>query len=157
MEPQIVEKTEKMMLVGIVASGPDVSLIDYGALWQRFKRQSERIPHRVEGKGYELHIQEETEPTLHLCMIGVEVRKISEMPPEMFAKVIPAGSYAVFTHRMEDGGFGQAFSAVYGWLKDSAYTSAYPFDIQCYDDRFQGSGNPQSVLEILVPVVLRPG
>jgi hypothetical protein len=33
--------------------------------------------------------------------------------------------------------------------------SAHPFDIQCYDERFLGPENPESILEIHVPVKSR--
>jgi predicted transcriptional regulator YdeE len=32
-----------------------------------------------------------------------------------------------------------------------------PFDIQCYDERFKGPDNPESVVEIYVPIVSQQG
>lgn len=89
---------------------------------------------------------------MHFCLIGFEVEKIEGVPTELFVKVVPPCRYAVFTHQFSDGGFGDVFEAVYGWLNKSDYVPAYAFDIQCYDERFKGPDNPESVLEIYVPI-----
>jgi AraC family transcriptional regulator len=151
MEPHFVEKPE-MILVGIVGCGSDVGQLDIHGLWQRFEAHSKDIKHQIEGKAYELHIEEETLPQMHFCLAGVEVHKIEDMPIELFAKLIPPCRYAVFTHNFSDGGFGHAFKSVYNWLDESEYTAAYHFDIQCYDERFKGPDNPESVIEIFVPI-----
>ena len=124
MEPQFIKKCE-MILIGVVGCGSDVSQLDIHRLWQRFGEHSQVIKHRIEGKEYELHIQEETLPSMHFCLAGVAVQKIEDMPMELFAKVIPPCRYAVFTHHFRDGGFGDAFKAVYDWLKESEYSSAH--------------------------------
>jgi AraC family transcriptional regulator len=153
MEPKIVGKPE-MILVGMVGCGSDVGQLDIHGLWQRFiNEHSGSIKHQIGEKSYELHIQEETQPPMHFCLIGVQVQKIEDIPIELFAKVVPACQYAVFTHSFKAGGFGHAFELVSDWLENSGYTAAYPFDIQCYDARFKGPDNPESVLEIHVPIV----
>ncbi|MFU8796602.1 MAG: GyrI-like domain-containing protein, partial [Dehalococcoidia bacterium] len=121
-------------------------------LWERFDGHIKDIKHQVEGKSYEIHIQEETTPPMHFCLVGVEVRKIEDLPVELFAKVVPACEYAVFTHHFRDGGFRYAFKAVYDWLENSEYTSTYHLDVQCYDSRFRSPEDPESILEIYVPV-----
>jgi len=89
---------------------------------------------------------------MHFCLVGVEVPRLEDLPLELFAKVVPACEYAVFTHQFRDGGFSHAFKAVYDWLQNSEYPPAYPFDIQCYDSRFKSPEDPESILEIWVPV-----
>lgn len=152
MEPQFIEKPE-IMLVGLIGCGSDVRQIDISGLWQRFGEHSKTINHQIEGKDYELHIQEEALPSMHFCLVGVEVQKFEDVPIELFAKVIPACTYAVFTHHFSDGDYGYAFKAVYAWIENSDHTPAYPFDIQCYDGRFKGSNDPDSIFDILVPIV----
>lgn len=154
MEPECVKKPE-MTLVGIVGCGSDVSQLDICGLWERFEKQREHIKHQVEGKYYEVHIQEETTPPMHFCLVGVEVQRIEHMPIEMFANVVPSCEYAVFTHQFKDGGFNHAFKAVYDWLGHSDHASAYQFDIQCYDSRFRSQDDPLSVVEIWVPIIPR--
>lgn len=159
MEPQLVEKPE-MTLVGVVGCGSSVSDLDIAGLWKRFDDEhgkSVKIKHQVEEKGYELHIEEETLPKMHFCLVGVQVQKLEDMPIELFAKSVPACRYAVFTHCFKDGGFGDAFKAVYGWLENSEYAAAHCFDIQCYDARFKSPDDPESVVEIWVPIVPKKG
>jgi len=157
MKPEFIEKPE-MTLVGLVGCAPEVGKLDIGGLWQRFdERHSLSIKHQVEGKGYEIHIEEQTTPPMHFCLVGVEVGKIEDLPIELFAKVVPACEYAVFTHHFKDGGFGHAFKAVYDWLENSEYAPAHQFDIQCYDSRFKGPDDPESIIEIWVPVTSRQG
>lgn len=154
MKPELVKKPE-MTLVGLVGCAAHVSQLDICGLWERFDGHSKSIRHQVEGKSYEIHIQEEKTPPMHFCLVGVEVRRIEDLPVELFAKVVPACEYAVFTHRFGDGGFGHAFKTVYDWLENSEYAPAYPFDIQCYDSRFKSPEDPESVIEIYVPVTSR--
>jgi AraC family transcriptional regulator len=151
MPPEFVKKPE-MTLVGLVGCAPDVSQLDICGLWERYDAHSKHIKHQVEGKSYEIHIQEETAMPMHFCLVGVEVRKIEDLHSELFAKVIPPCEYAVFAHQFRDGGFGHAFKRVYDWLQNSDYAPAYPFDIQCYDSRFKSPEDPESILEIWVPV-----
>jgi AraC family transcriptional regulator len=151
MEPKIVKKPE-MILVGVVDCAPDVGQMDIHALWERFTRHDPHIQHQIEGTGYELHIQEEHTPPMHFCLTGVEVREIENLPLECFAKVIPPCKYAVFTHAFSQGGYGAAYQAVSDWLQESGTKTSHPFDLQCYDARFKGLEDPDSVFEILVPI-----
>ncbi len=155
MNPEIIEKSE-MILGGIAASSENVSELDIGGLWERFIEQSDKIPYQVDKEiGYELHIEEDRSPKMHFCLIGVEVSQVASTPIETFYKAIPQGTYVLYEHHFNEGGYSQAFKAVYDWLENSDYEPAYAFDIQCYDARFKGPDDPDSIMEILVPVVLK--
>lgn len=152
MPPEIIEK-EEMILAGIVDSGAHVGQINIAGLWDRFIEQSDNIPNQVDAdKGYELHIEEDRSPRKHFILIGVEVEKVEHEPLEIFCKVLPAGKYLLYTHKFSNGGYAQAFESLYNWLEDSDYKPAYAFDVQCYDERFNGTDDPESIIEILVPV-----
>lgn len=153
MQLEIVKRPE-MILAGIVDSGARVTQINIAELWNRFIDQSDAIPHKIDHeKGYELHIEEDRSPRKHFILIGVEVDKVEHEPIEIFTKVLPAGKYLQYTHKFSDGGYAQAFEALYDWLEDSDYEPAHAFDVQVYDARFKGPDDPESVIEILVPVV----
>jgi len=67
--------------------------------------------------------------------------------------VLPAGQYAVFTLKGEQmtGNWGEAIYKE--WLPSSAYEEAYSCTIERYDeDRFKGWGDPESEVEIWVPI-----
>lgn len=153
MKIEIIERPE-MILAGIVDSGSHVSQINIAELWKRFMEHSDAIPNQVDKeKGYELHIEEDRSPRKHFLLIGVEVEKVEHEPIEIFTKVLPAGNYLRYTHQFSEGGYAQAFEALYDWLEDSNYKPAHAFDIQVYDARFNGPDDPESIVEILVPVV----
>lgn len=150
MEPRIVQKPE-IRIAGFVESGEDVRQIRIGELWNRFERHSSQIRHKKLGTGYEVHI-ELSEPRRHYCMAGMEVSVVTDIPAGMFIGVLPAGKYAVFTHRLGDGGFGGACEAIEKWLKDSGHIETRPLEIQCFDSRFRGPNDPESVLEYHIPI-----
>jgi hypothetical protein len=56
---------------------------------------------------------------------------------------------------MGDGSFRQAFERVYAWLESSDSAPGARFDLQRYDERFLGPDEPESILEIHVPVARR--
>jgi predicted transcriptional regulator YdeE len=150
MDPKIVERPQ-LMLAGVVGGAPDVSELDIAAIWDRFIKVSEGIAHTVEGAGYELHIETPTEPRVHYCLAGTEVSAIGALPPDVFVKVLPPCTYAVFTHRVVDG-YGKLNERISAWLASSGYEEAHPFDFQLYDSRFTSMDAPESVQDIYVPV-----
>jgi len=152
-KPKIVDMPE-IILVGVADGAPDVSGIDIAALWQRFAAAAEEVEHTIEGVGYELHIQTPAEPCMHFCLVGTQVSEIGAMPPDMFVKVLPAGTYAVFTHHVVEG-YKQLYDGIFAWLESSEYEEAHPYDLQLYDSRFTTMDDPESVQDIYVPVRLK--
>ena len=152
--PKIIEKSA-MTLVGIVGCAADVRDIDISGLWQRFTKQEQQIKYVVGEVGYELHIEEEQQPRLHLCLVGFEGVKLMTCQLNILSKSSPPCKYARFTHRFKDGDYGDAFVAAYGWLENSLYQTAHPYDIQAYDERFKGSEDPDSMIEILNPIIAK--
>lgn len=153
MEPRIVERPE-LVLAGVVATGPDVSRMDFHALWERFLAESPMIKHQVDGAAYELHVQTEVEPAMHFTMAGVEVTDIEDLPAEVFVKVLPAATYAVFTTKFIDG-FQGLYERIWAWLADSPYEAdPATYDIQRYGARFVSPEDPESEVDVYVPVTL---
>ena len=166
MEPVIIDR-DPIIIVGMVYYGnpfhdpgaaPDQNEI--GMLWGRFNTYYEDNPKAFKDEakpkvGWELHITtDEYEDTKqYYVMVGVEVSVIEDLPLPAFAKVLPAGSYAVFTLKGEEM-FSNWGDAIYkDWLPGSAYEEALQITIERYDeDRFKGWGDPDSEVEIWVPV-----
>jgi len=152
MEPKIEEK-EEIKLVGLIDRGKYAGDIDICGLWDDFEKVSKKIKNQIQGVSYEVHIDvDDLGQRHHLCFAGVEVKEIKEIPLSCFVKVLPSSKYAVFTHRFAEGGFTKAFEKVYRWIDTSEYTQSYPFDVQYYDHRFKGSDDPDSVIDIYVPI-----
>ena len=169
MEPRIIDHGE-MIIVGMVyygnpfhdaAAAPEQNEI--GKLWSRFGAYYDahraEFKHEVDPKiGWELHIStdEYEETKAYYVMVGVEVSAIEDLPAPILAKVFSAGRYAVFALRGEQmtGNWGDAIYKE--WLPASAYEEAYGCTFERYDERrFQGWGNPESEVEIWVPVRAR--
>lgn len=148
--PKIVELPE-IILVGVVQGAPDVSQLDIAAMWQRFGAGSQAIPGAVEGTAYELHVQTAAEPCMHFCLTGVRVSELGAIPDDMFVKVLPPGTYAVFTHRVVDG-YRRLYDLVNAWLAGSKYEEARPYDFQVYDSRFTSMDDPESLQDVYIPV-----
>jgi hypothetical protein len=69
-------------------------------------------------------------------------------------KVLPPSRYAVFTHRLADGGYGGANDAMNAWLDGGPYRMPKDLSIQRYEvSRFKGGSAPDSQIDFLLPVV----
>jgi AraC family transcriptional regulator len=166
MEPKIIEQGE-MIIVGMVYYGnpfKDVEVApeqnEVGKLWTRFSTywdsHREAFKHEVNTSvGWELHIttDEYEETKEYYVMVGIEVSRIEDLPAPIFAKVLPAGQYAVFTLKGEQMTSNWGDAIYKEWLPSSAYEEATGCTIERYDeDRFKGWGDPDSEVEIWVPV-----
>ena len=125
-KPKIVKRAE-LKLVGCVTYGGDI-----GELWDIFMRIEKAIQHVKPSVGYELHVYPENTSKCHV-MVGVEVEKFDDQPIETFTKTIPGGLYAVFTHRLANGGYTGANDDMDTWLTESEYRQAYPICIQLFE------------------------
>ncbi|MBN1411658.1 MAG: AraC family transcriptional regulator [Spirochaetales bacterium] len=146
--PKIVERDE-LKLVGCVSYGGDI-----GELWDVFMRIEDSIQHAKPGVGYELHVFPENTSKYHI-MAGIEVEKFDDQPIESFTKIIPGGLFAVFTHKLANGGYAGANDDMDKWLMESEYRQAYPASIQVFDERFKDGNQPDSEIDFLIPIVKR--
>jgi AraC family transcriptional regulator len=161
MKPKIID-SEGLNLVGMVFYGDPFKGAEgwseeneIGKLWTRFIAKEELIKNSVGEGGYEVHIEpEEYKDTKNFYVfVGVEVEKIDEVPHEMFVKVLPPTTYAVFTLKGEEIRSNWPESIYKEWLPQSLYEEAHKYLIEYYDStRFKGMDNPESELDIYVPV-----
>ena len=166
MEPKIIERGTTM-LAGMVFYGDPFAggegwsqENEIGRLWGRFNRfwdeHQAEIRHVVDGNvGYEVHIEpvDYSETKCFYVMVGVEVSDLADLPLELSVKVLPAGTYAVFTLRGPEIASNWPDAIYKGWLPQSGYEEAHKATIERYDgDRFKGVDDPDSELEIWVPV-----
>jgi AraC family transcriptional regulator len=150
-EPEIVEM-ERMLIVGCEENGPDI-----GALWKRFMAAEDSVKNKVAGTGYELHLHPEGEHEWSdvTVMVGVQVTEAEDVAEGMVLRRLPASRYAVFTHRVADGGYEGANEQMDAWVEGSAYRLSPRMSIQRYDERFKGSTHPESEIDFLLPIVPR--
>jgi len=160
MKQKIIDKG-KITLVGMVFYGDPFkeqkgwsSENEIGKLWKRFVPKEEIIKNKV-GKGaYEVHIEpkEYKETKNFYVFVGVEVDEVEDLPLETFVKVLPASKYAVFTLKGKEITSNWPDMIYKEWLPKSGYEEAHKFIIEYYDDRFKGTDNLESELDIYVPV-----
>jgi AraC family transcriptional regulator len=143
---------DEMTIVGVAEKGADI-----GALWQRFEAGADGIANRVQGVGYELHWYPAGEHDWQdvTVMVGVQVTEPGAIPDGMAARTLPASRYAVFTHRLAEGGYEGANAAMDAWLEAGPYRLREQLSIQRYDSRFKGGDDPESEIDFLLPVVPR--
>jgi predicted transcriptional regulator YdeE len=166
MVPTIIDKPE-MTIVGMVYygnpfkdAGGGSEQNEIGKLWARFNAywDSNRaaFKHKVGPEvGWELHIStdEYDETKEYFVMAGVEVSEIEDLPAPIFAKVLPAGQYAVFALKGEQMTSNWGDAIYQEWLPSSAYEEGCACTIERYDgDRFKGWGDPDSEMEVWVPI-----
>jgi AraC family transcriptional regulator len=161
MEPKILE-VEELTLVGMVFYGDPFKDAggwseenEIGKLWSRFVAKEELVRNVTGHGGYEVHIEPEgRKDTSEYCVfVGVKVGEVENQPLEMFTKVLPAGTYAVFTMKGEEITSDWSKAIYYEWMPESGYVERAKYLIEFYDEkRFKGMDNPDSELDIYVPV-----
>jgi AraC family transcriptional regulator len=170
MEHKIVDKPE-IILAGMTFYGDPFkdakgwsSESEIGMLWGRFStffdKHKDRLKNLVNPNvGFEVHIEPEeyAETKNFYVMVGAEVDKIEDLPLELSVRVLPATTYAVFTLKGDEISSNWPDKIYKDWLPSSGYQEAYKVTIERYDERFKGAADPESELEIHVPVEKVPG
>lgn len=129
----------------------------FGETWERFVSQS--IPEQLlsnPGRWFGLELYPPEFPTArswYYCACA-EVKDFEAVfPPSMVARFIPAASYLKFTVAGAVTELAPAFRFIYDrWLPSSGIQLARYYDLEFYDERFQGACNENSLIDILVPL-----
>jgi AraC family transcriptional regulator len=90
-------------------------------------------------------------------LAGLPVSRLEEIPIELVGKTLPASEYAVFTHKGPLVGktntVKDTYAYAYGtWLPKSPYVNPHAYDFEYYDERFKGNDNPESEIDICIPI-----
>ena len=132
---------------------------EIGKLWSRFNAFFDRGgPWRAlvvdDQVGYEVHIEpiEHAETKAFYVMVGVEVKGVEGLPPELGLRVLPPMTWAVCTLKGAEIASNWPDEIYQKWLPSSGYREALKITIERYDSRFKGPKDPESELEIWVPI-----
>jgi len=88
-----------------------------------------------------------------LELVGVEVDNFEGVPEVMVTKVIPGGRYAVFTHKGTVVALLKTYNYIWGsWILNTKERIDGREDFEVYDKRFLGGDNPDSQIDIYIPV-----
>lgn len=125
------------------------------ALWGKYVPRSEEIPTRLSPVDLGVCFKEEGEkfhPDECFYIAGTEVKSIDKIPDGMMAMTIPAGKYAVFTHKGKLDKLSFTMKYIYGsWLPKSGEKLRDAPDLEIYDQRFKPDSD-ESELDIYIPI-----
>lgn len=161
MEPTFTKMNE-MKIVGVsgrfisVLSPEKDNLVVIPKLWGQY------IPRRHEIKNaksainlgvcQEVPAEEKSRPDECMYIAATEVTSFENLPEGMQSFTIPAGEYAVFTHKGSLEKFEHTLNYIYGsWLPKSGKKLRHAPDIELYDHRFN-LNDEKSEIDIYIPI-----
>ncbi len=131
------------------------------SLWQKFQNVVNVIPHKhPSGRTFGIceNLQEVHLEKVHYEMnfsevIGIEVTCYEDIPSNLVTKTIPAGKYAVFTHRGTLNELLKTYEYIWGtWVLLTKEVIDDRDDFELYDERFFGIENTESEMDIYIPI-----
>jgi AraC family transcriptional regulator len=158
MEFRIVELPQ-FCVAGVVVYGNSESGLFLKA-WDMYMRLQKklRLKNPDVGYGVESYTDEFFKDRCFFYMACQEVEDLKHLPADMVGKIIPANRYAVFTSKGTVNELSKTFQYVYHeWLPEAKYEIAGPYDFELYDKRFKGTEDPESEIDIYVPVTEKKG
>lgn len=161
LQPQLVDRPQ-LHLVGLGAKF--ISVLSprannaqvIPALWHQFINRNTEIPYRDGPAAYGLveclPKAERSDEMEMFYIAAAPVTTIDALPTGMISRTLPAGRWAVFTHRGSLETLGQTMRFIHReWMPESGLQAREGPELEYYGPKF----NPQSAdseLEILLPV-----
>lgn len=158
-EPQIIVK-KSFRVIGVEGM-TTLQNIKIGELWDKFCIEQNRINASEQtGNFYgvvkyreELSLNLFNEETEYSYLAGCEVDNECSVPDGLTDYIVPEQKYAVFTHKGTVYDMWFTFNYMYQtWLINSKYEIDYGDSFECYDQRFLGKDNPDSEIDIYIPI-----
>lgn len=133
------------------------------ALWHRFCSVKAQVPNQtVGGRGFGICeacgegniIYQMTDEVQFSEVAAVEVDCFEGLSQPFVSKILKGGKYAVFTHRGSLASLLTTFQYIWGtWLMNTKEELDIREDFECYDERFLGYGNPNSEMDVYIPIL----
>lgn len=129
-------------------------------LWGQFNLIRKDIPTFQGARGFGICETDRTETTLtndgdimFTEMVGIEIDKLDPLPYGVAIKTIEGGRYAVFTHKGTIETLLKTYEYIWGsWFLFTKEEIDDRKDLEIYDERFLGPDNPQSQIDIYIPI-----
>lgn len=122
------------------------------ALWERFNARRGEIRSIPGAASYGAIISTGAPPGGMVYLAAVETGDDDGAPAGMKALKIPAGNYAIFTHRGPLGKIRETMQAVYGgWVPQNKAILRKAPHLEIYDERFDANSE-SSEFDVCVPV-----
>ncbi|MGN7760575.1 AraC family transcriptional regulator [Paenibacillus sp. 22594] len=144
---------DNLHLVGM--SIPGVNSDEVGMLWRSFRHRVYEIKRKPDTEDIFYAVIELTgeqwEVTYTACVEATSEENTVLLG--MVAKLLPAATYAVFTHKGTLARLNDTFQYIYEtWLPQSGSVRTNAPEFARYDQRYLGPTNEDSVLDIYIPV-----
>jgi len=151
MKPKIVEK-EALLIAGVAGSGDETA-----KAWEAFMKIQKINPlkNQAGDEGYEVRMYPADGPGK--ILVGVAITD-TKAPPEYKTVALPSSAYAEF-EIFPAKGYESGNTAMNQWLEENekAYKqrqlNGMHYAVEVYDKRFKGEKDPDSIVEILIPIV----
>lgn len=160
MQPRLVNEAEKK-IVGFGANFISPTTEDKSGylvvrqLWQNYGMHAEEIKKR---KGHGMGLVEslpdskKSQAEEYWYLAGSEVEDFSSVPEGMVTRTVPAGRYAVFTHKGTPAMMEHTLRYIYGsWLPKSGEELRDAPTLTCRNENFEYNSEG-SVTDIYIPV-----
>lgn len=163
MEPPTIVEKPGMKVAGagcafVHVLSPDGNTMDtVGRLWGTWFEARRRVVNQVDadtsfGIVWGKPAEERSHPDELQYICAAEVTSFEGMPEDVATFEVPAGEYAVFTHRGPITEIGTTVGFAYReWLPNSGYVRRGICDVEVYGLRFCSDG-PDSEMEYRIPV-----
>lgn len=147
-----IARLEAFYAVGAAVHQADASM-EFGRLWDVLLPMEGTIAHRSEpAVSYGLCYDFDGERFSY--MAGVRVDTIEAVPDGFESKLVPAQTYAVFTHRGSVAGLQDTYERIHeSWLAENGLQLAEGIDFELYDERFRGPMHADSEIDLYIPIV----
>lgn len=128
-------------------------------LWEDFHKNNSKITNKAEPLKY-YGICENDKPNNQFGenasyseVVGIEVKSFDYIPDGMVSKIISQGKYAVFTHKGSINKLQETYEYIWGtWIPFSKVEIDMRDDFELYDERFKGTNNNLSEIDICIPI-----
>ena len=153
MQPRIFRK-EALWIAGVTGDGADT-----GGVWADFDTRYPVLPFdKAEAEGYEIRFWDGSVAVARGADVHVGFAVAAEtVVGEFTTVVLPATVYTSFDVRVADG-YDSGNAEMDRWLETHADTyrlrelNGVRFVVECYDERFKGGNQPDSIVEIWLPL-----
>ena len=131
-------------------------------LWAACMEMSHQIPHQIPGgRGFGIceacgqgnTLYSMNGDVLFSEVAAVEVSSFDGLPAPFVPKIIKGGRYAVFTHTGSLSLLQDSYSYIWGtWFLGTNEKLDAREDFEVYDQRFSGYDNPESQIDLYIPI-----
>lgn len=131
-------------------------------LWERFIKVIDDVPNKAEGlRRFGICESSQSVSSIYSMnkevlfheVASVEVTSFDGIPDCIVKKTIDGGRYAVFTHKGSLVNLSKTFDYIWStWMISNKVKIDDREDFELYDERFKGYYNPDSQLDIYIPI-----